>query len=62
MDRTISDLNRITIAVREWAVETEMRQELGIGANYINIQGVIGSAKKLEEYVLKGIKEEEKLS
>ena len=57
MDRTISDLNRMKIAVREWAVEETIRD---VGFQGIEAKVVLGYAKKLEEYVVGGIKEEEK--
>ena len=57
MNKEINELDRMTIGVREWAVEETIRD---VGFQGIEAKVVLGYAKKLEEYVVGGIKEEEK--
>jgi len=53
MDKQTNELDRIIIGVREWAVETIMRQEIALGFNYMNIKSILVSAQELEDFVLR---------
>ena len=53
MDKQTNELDRIVIGVREWAVETIMRQEIAPSFNYMNIKSILVSAKELEDFVLR---------
>ena len=65
MNKEINELDRLTVGVREWAVETVFK--LGMGLDRWLIQGnkvpdtkiVLEEATKLEEYVLGGITSKE---
>jgi len=68
MDKNIDDNDRIIIGVREWAVDSVFTKGFGLDRWLINTDEVkmivasvvVGIAKELEEYVLRGIKDEEK--
>ena len=65
MNKEINELDRMTIGVREWAVETILTKGLEMDRwlrpeSPPNTGTVCELATQLEEYVLRGIKDEEK--
>jgi len=62
MNKEINDIDRMIIGVREWAVETTLRNTTewanpNTGGYAPSAGNVVGYAKELEKYVLGGIKE-----
>ena len=63
MDKNINDNDRIIIGVREWAVQEVLNWNDGVllGEDKIKRTDILtGIAQKLEEYVLRDIKDKEK--
>ena len=52
MNKEINELDRMIVGVREWAV-----QETAEGLGFVEVDSLLECAKKLEEYVLRGIKD-----
>ena len=63
MNKEINELDRMTVGVREWAVDSIWTKGMGldrwlVGAGKIpDTKIVLEEAAKLEEYVLRGIKD-----
>ena len=65
MNKDINELDRLTVGVREWAVETIFRLGLGLDRWLVksgevpDTKIVLEEATKLEKYVLNGIIDKE---
>jgi len=65
MDKNINDNDRIIIGVREWAIEQTVREDMWkwlplTNKEIYDLDSILEVAMKLEEHVLRDIKDKEK--